>query len=274
MKMAVGVSVLHLLCVFAPFTFTWSGFWLAIALLWLTGLFGLTLSYHRNLSHRSFKLPKWLEYFFAYCGVLAVQRDPIYWVSIHRYHHQYVDSEKDPHSPKEGFWFSHIAWLFDSGYTIQKHKDRRNVEDLKKQPFYNFLRRTYNAHIFAFAFILYALGGFSFLVWGMGVRTVFLYHVTFLVNSACHTWGKQVWKTGDLSKNNWWVAVLAFGEGWHNNHHAFENSARQGLEWWQYDPTWYVIWFLEAVGLATSVKLPTKAQKQKKSLSSYVLQIN
>lgn len=235
---AGGSIVVHSLCLYAPFVFNWGAFWVAVGLYVVTGLFGITLSYHRNLTHRSFTLPKWLEYVFAYCGALAGQMDPIYWVSIHRHHHKYVDSERDPHSPIEGFWFSHITWLFDHDYVEEKLGGLENVGDLKQQPFYRFLRNTYYFHLFGIAIPLYAMGGIPFVVWGLGVRFVWVLHITLLVNSACHVWGYQTWNTGDLSKNNWWVALLAFGEGWHNNHHAFEYSARQGLEWWEIDMTW------------------------------------
>ncbi|KAL7617228.1 hypothetical protein Lser_V15G04351 [Lactuca serriola] len=257
----------HILALFAPFTFTWDSFFIAFIGYLLTGILGITLSYHRLLSHHSLKLPKWLEYTFVYFGVLAAQRDPISWVSAHRYHHQYVDTNKDTHSPINGFWFSHMGWLLDSGYMVEKYADRKNAEDLKKQTFYIIMQKTYMLHLYGCGAILYACGGFPYLVWGMGVRIVWLYHATFMLNSVCHIWGYQAWNTGDLSKNNWWVALLVFGEGWHNNHHAFEYSARHGLEWWQIDITWYVIWFLEAIGIATNVKVPTDVQKQKKSNS-------
>ncbi|KAH1085123.1 hypothetical protein AAZX31_07G028400 [Glycine max] len=262
------VLAMHLLCLFAPFHFNWPAFRVAVALYIVTGLFGITLSFHRNLSHRSFKLPKWLEYFFAYCGVLALQGNPIDWVSTHRYHHQFCDSERDPHSPTEGFWFSHMSWLFDTSSVIERCGEANNVGDLEKQSFYRFLRSSYLVHPFALGALLYAAGGFPFLVWGMGVRIVWVYHITWFVNSACHVWGNQAWNTRELSRNNWWVALLAFGEGWHNNHHAFEYSARHGLEWWQLDMTWYVVRFLEAIGLATDVKLPTESHKQKMALNS------
>ncbi|KAK2651638.1 hypothetical protein Ddye_011494 [Dipteronia dyeriana] len=265
---ATIVLAIHLLSVFAPFYFTWSAFWVAFGLYVVTGLLGITLSYHRNLSHRSFKLPKWLEYMCAYCGVQALQGDPISWVSTHRYHHQFCDSERDPHSPIEGFWFSHMSWLFDSNGFSERCGGPSNVGDLEKQPFYKFLENTYILHPIALGMLLYALGGVPFLVWGMGVRIVWVFHITWLVNSACHVWGNQAWNTGDLSRNNWWVALLAFGEGWHNNHHAFEFSARHGLEWWQLDMTWYVVRFLQANGLATDVKLPTQVQKQRMSISN------
>ncbi|KAL9682489.1 hypothetical protein QQ045_014288 [Rhodiola kirilowii] len=256
----------HLLCIWAPFYFTWPAFWVAVALYIITGLFGITLSYHRNLAHRSFNLPKWLEYTFAYCGILAVQGNPIDWVSTHRYHHKFTDSSKDPHSPVEGFWFSHMYWVINRYYLTQKCGDDSNnnvAGDLRKQLFYRFIEKTYYFHALAPIPFLYAIGGFPFVVWGMGVRTVAFLHATFLVNSACHIWGKRAWNTGDLSRNNWWVAILTFGEGWHNNHHAFETSARQGLEWWQIDMTWGVIRMLEAAGLATDVKLPTEGQKKR-----------
>ncbi|KAI3684375.1 hypothetical protein L6452_33598 [Arctium lappa] len=271
LEMGIAIFAIHLLALFAPFTFTWGALCAACGRTFLCGLFGTTLSYHRNLAHHSFKLPKWLEYVFAYLGVLAFQRDPIFWVSIHRYHHQYVDSEKDPHSPTFGFWFSHMGWIFDSGYIIEKYQERKNVEDLKSQKFYRFLKITHILHLYSFMALVYAFGGFTYLVWVVGVSTMFSYQGTFLVNSACHIWGNQKWDTGDLSKNNWWVALISFGEGWHNNHHAFEYSARHGLEWWQIDLCWYMIRFLEAVGLATNVKLPTEAQKLKKSFAARML---
>ncbi|XP_061982868.1 palmitoyl-monogalactosyldiacylglycerol delta-7 desaturase, chloroplastic-like [Populus nigra] len=257
------ISAVHFLSLFGPFYFTWPAFWVALGIGIVTGLLGITLSFHRNLSHRSFKLPKWLEYFFAYCGVQALQRDPIFWVSTHRHHHQFCDSERDPHSPTEGFWFSHITWLFDNNYITEKCGGQNNVGDLEKQPFYKFMQNTYFLHPIALGVLLYAVGGFPFLVWGMGVRTVLVFHITWLVNSVSHLWGKRAWNTGDLSRNNWWLALLTFGEGWHNNHHAFEYSARHGLEWWQIDMTWYVVRFLQAIGLATDVKLPSEVQKQR-----------
>ncbi|KAJ0804905.1 putative acyl-CoA desaturase [Helianthus annuus] len=179
-------------------------------------------------------------------GILV--RDPIVWVSIHRYHHQYVDSEKDPHSPIFGFWFSHMGWLFDSGYILEKYQEHKNVDDLKKQAFYRFIKMTYTLHLFVFTALVYVFGGFTYLVW--------------VVVRIC-------WNMFQLCVlKRLWVALVSFGEGWHNNHHAFDYSARHGLEWWQIDVGWYTIRFLEAVGLATNVKLPTEAHKLKKSVAS------
>ncbi|CAN1285650.1 Palmitoyl-monogalactosyldiacylglycerol delta-7 desaturase, chloroplastic [Linum perenne] len=202
---AAVVVAMHLLALPAPLCFSWPAFWVAVWLYVVTGLFGITLSFHRHLSHRSFRIPKWLEYLFAYCGVHALQGNPIDWVSTHRYHHQFCDSERDPHSPLEGFWFSHVTWLFDTNSVSQRCGGKNNVGDLESQPFYQFMRVTYILHPLALALLLYSLGGFSFLVWGMGVRVIWVYHITWLVNSACHVWGTQDWNTGDLSMNNWYV---------------------------------------------------------------------
>ncbi|KAD6794625.1 hypothetical protein E3N88_05521 [Mikania micrantha] len=183
------VAAMHLLCGFAPFTFNWRALMVAIGLYVVTGLLGITLCFHRNLSHRSFKLPKWLEYTFAYCGVQALQGNPIDWVSTHRYHHQYCDFERDPHSSIEGFWFSHMSWLFDTDnitkmlcflsppftklqhlihtFYCMQYGEQNNVGDLEKQPFYRFLRKTYIIHPIAFTLLLYATGGLPFVLWGM-----------------------------------------------------------------------------------------------------------
>ncbi|CAF1934127.1 hypothetical protein Bca4012_074076 [Brassica carinata] len=259
---AIGILGVHLLSLYAPFHFNWSAFRVAVGLSVIAGT-GITLSYHRNLSHRSFVLPKWLEYLFAWCGTLAFQGDPIEWVSNHRYHHQYSDTDRDPHTPLHGFWFSYFLWIFDTGSILQNCGGEQNAADLVRQPFYRFLQRTWILNNLALSLLLYIFGGFPFLVWGVGVRTVFVLHSTFLMTAASHTWGTQPWKTGDLSKNTWWLAIVTLGESWHNNHHAFEFSARHGLEWWQIDITWYFIRLLQALGLATNVKLVTEAHKQR-----------
>ncbi|XP_022144458.1 palmitoyl-monogalactosyldiacylglycerol delta-7 desaturase, chloroplastic-like [Momordica charantia] len=277
-KMACIYFFVHVPCIFAPFHFNWGAFFVAFALYFITGLFGLSISYHRNLSHKSFKLPKWFEYLLAYCGLHALQGDPIDWVSTHRYHHQFVDTERDPDSPTQGLLFSYITWAFDS-YALtkkvcpkyfsdfeeeergifvmaRKHGRPNNVGDLEKQAFYRFIHKTYLLHVIALAVILYVVGGIPFLIWGTFVRTVMLLHSTFMVSSICHKWGHQQWGNTGLSKNNWWMTFISFGENWHNNHHAFEYSARIGFEWWQIDFGWYIILFLKTIGVATDVKLP------------------
>ncbi|CAL1356757.1 unnamed protein product [Linum trigynum] len=258
----------HLLTLVAPFYFSWGAFWFAIVLANTTGLLGINLSYHRHLCHKSFKIPKWLEYFFAYLGLHALQGDPGYWVSTHRFHHQHSDTDRDPHSPAEGFWFSHLGWIFNSTSIKGKCGRRQNVGDLDNQAFYRWLHKTYFLHPISLGVLLYKYGGLPYLFWGMGFRVVLCHHLTWLVNSAAHTWGTQAWNTNDLSRNNWWVAMMTFGEGWHNNHHAFNSSARHGLEWWQIDVTWYVVKFLQVVGLASDVKIPTRLQMEKMAIKN------
>ncbi|CAL8466841.1 g6377 [Coccomyxa elongata] len=264
----IFMLVVHGLCLLAPFTFSWPMVGLFFGTYFITGCLGITLSFHRQLSHRSFTTPKWLEYALAYCGVLAVQGEPIEWVSSHRYHHLHTDTPLDPHSPYEGFWWSHMGWLLDNGATLERVGSRGNTGDLDSQPFYKFIQRTYAWHVVAMFAALYAFGGLPALVWGGALRAVWVYHITWFVNSASHCWGYQTYNTGDLSRNNWWVAVLAFGEGWHNNHHAFEFSARHGMEWWQFDVTWQIIAALKAVGLADNVKLPSEKQKARLAFPS------
>eukprot|EP00798_Chlamydomonas_sp_ICE-L_P012766 gene12766-16017_t len=258
---AAFIVALHGLCFLAPATFSWPMVGLFFGMYFITGCLGITLSYHRQLSHKSFSTPKWLEYTLAYCGVLSAQGDPMEWVSSHRYHHLHTDTPLDPHSPYEGLWWSHAGWLLDNEATLERVSNRTNAADLAAQPFYQHLSKYWLHHVVGSIAVLFAVGGLPALIWGGVVRMVWVWHVTWMVNSATHVWGKQEYNTGDLSRNNWWVGVLAFGEGWHNNHHAFEFSARHGLQWWQVDVTWMVIKTLKFFGLADSVKLPTESQK-------------
>jgi len=254
---------MHLLALAAPFTFSWPMVYLFLGSYFVSGCLGITLSYHRQLAHRSFQTPKWLEYILAYCGVLAVQGDPMEWASSHRYHHLHTDTPLDPHSPYEGFWWSHFGWLLDNKATLERVHNRCNVSDLEVQPFYRHLRDHFAWHVVLQFALLFAFGGFPAVVWGGALRMVWVYHITWAVNSVTHCWGNQQYNTGDLSRNVWWMGILAWGEGWHNNHHAFEYSARHGFEWYQVDVTWGIIWALQKVGLATNVKLPTEKQKAK-----------
>ncbi|CAN7036302.1 hypothetical protein IGI04_032708 [Brassica rapa subsp. trilocularis] len=259
---ASAVGIVHLLCALAPFNYKWEALRFGFTLALVTGL-SITFSYHRNLTHKSFKLPKWLEYPFAYSALFALQGHPIDWVSTHRFHHQFTDSDRDPHSPIEGFWFSHVLWIFDTAYIREKCGGRNNVMDLKHQWFYRFLQKTTGYHIMAFWTLVYLWGGLPYLTCGVGVGGAIGYHGTWFVNSACHICGSRAWNTKDTSRNVWWLAPLTMGESWHNNHHAFEASARHGLEWYQLDLTWYLVLFFQTLGLATDVKLPSEAQRRK-----------
>jgi len=260
---AAVLGATHIAACFAPFCFSWANLG-AMLIGWvITGMLGITLSYHRQLSHKAFATPKWLEYTLAYCGVMAMQGDPLEWVSSHRYHHLYTDTPQDPHTPYEGFWWSHCGWFLDIAATERRVGNRSNASDMAEQPFYRWIQATYGWHIVAAALATYLLGGWGGFVWAFALRVCWVHHITWFVNSACHVWGNQQYHTGDLSRNNWWVGILAFGEGWHNNHHAFEFSCRHGLEWYQFDPTWYTIKVLEFFGLADKLKYPSQKQMSK-----------
>ncbi|KAJ9559803.1 hypothetical protein OSB04_004963 [Centaurea solstitialis] len=233
------------------------------------GRFGVTLGYHRLLCHRSFKLPKWLEYFFVYCGAHAFQRDPMFYVNTHRNHHKYSDTNRDPIViASHGFWYCNMGWLFNNDHVAKQCGELRGgeyskVPELKAQWFYRFLHYTYFWHPTALATLVYLHGGFPYLAWAMGMRGVVVHQFASLVTYVSHVWGDRPWNSPDTSTNNWWVAMLSLGEGWHNNHHAFPRSARHGFEDWQFDLTWELIKFLELVGLATDVQLPTEAHKRR-----------
>lgn len=250
------IVVIHLMALSAPFTYaTGASKWL-VSNYFIT-CFGITACYHRQLTHRSFETPKWLEYLMAFAGTLAVQGNPIEWVSAHRHHHCQCDDVADPHSPKDGFWWSHLGWMLDCG-TQPLLFDTSNVKDLKKDKFYTFLKNHYIKITLAQPFVYYLLGGWTAVIWGFALRTVLVWHITWAVNSLSHIWGRQMFKTGDISMNNPLIGILAMGEGWHNNHHAFESSVRHGLKWWQLDVTWLFILTLEKLGLASKLRYPTE----------------
>ena len=253
----IGIILLHVGAVWAPFTFSWKAFWVFVTLQCLTGWFGITLCYHRMLTHRSFQTPKWLEYFLTYCGALAMQGGPVHWVATHRIHHAFSDRPQDPHSPKRSFWWAHMLWLFVYD-DVLNHPTKyfRYAPELARDPVHQFLNRTFVLQNVLLGAVLFALGGLSFVVWGIFVRTIFVYHCTWLVNSAAHLWGYQSYQTNEGSRNNWWVAFLTYGEGWHNNHHAYPYSAAHGLRWWEVDLTYFTIRLLALVGLAENIRLP------------------
>jgi stearoyl-CoA desaturase (delta-9 desaturase) len=251
-----GIALVHAGALLAPWTFTWNAFWVFLVLQFATGL-GITVCYHRLLAHRSFQVPKGLEYILTLCGVLALQGGPLKWVATHRVHHAFSDRPQDPHSPTRGFWWAHMLWLFawDDQLDLPE-KFSKFVPDLARDPVHRFLERTNAFWSLLLGGFLYLWGGLPFLVWGVFVRTMFVYHGTWLVNSAAHLWGYQSYDTNEGSRNNWWVALVSYGEGWHNNHHAFLHSAAHGLRWWEVDLTYLCIRLLGALKLATRIRLP------------------
>ncbi|MFN3361377.1 MAG: acyl-CoA desaturase [Pseudanabaenaceae cyanobacterium] len=254
----------HLAACAAPFYFSWQGLGMMLFLHWLLGSLGICLGYHRLISHRSFQVPQWLEYIFVTLGALALQGGPVFWAGNHRQHHGFTeDVEKDPYSARRGFWWSHMDWTLrcrPEHFLFENYA--KYAPDLAADPYYLFLEKYFVFLQIPLALLIYAIGatqglGMSFLVYGVFMRAVFLWHSTWLINSACHKWGYRNFPdVEDHSTNLWWAAMLTYGEGWHNNHHAYPKSARSGLHWWEIDITWGAIRLLEILGLAKKVYLP------------------
>lgn len=252
------VAFVHLGALAAPFYFTWPAFFLFVTLAWVTGGMGICLCYHRLLTHRAFQVPKPLEYFLTLLATLATEGGPINWVARHRIHHAYSDMDKDPHSPRKGFWWAHMFWLFSHKPELDDYEHYSvYAKDLTRDPVHRFINRTHMFYPILLAIGLYLGGGLPLLAWGFFFRTVFVYHGTWFVNSATHVWGYQTYKaTGDDSRNLWWVALVSFGEGWHNNHHAHQRSARHGLRFFEFDLTFLAIQILGFLKLARNVHVP------------------
>ena len=251
----IFMVVFHLGAVAALFFFTWKAFFVACFLWWISGSLGIGMGYHRLLTHRGYRVPKWLEYFLTLCATTALEGGPIFWVATHRIHHQFSDQDGDPHSPIDGKWWAHMGWIL-MGKSM--HHDTttlaRYVPDLAKDKFHVWITKYHYVPIIGVGVALLAIGGLPFLMWGLFVRTTLGLHATWMVNSVTHTWGSRRFATRDLSTNNWLVGSLfTFGEGWHNNHHAHPVSARHGLAWYEFDLNWYGIWMLQKLGLARHV---------------------
>ena len=250
----------HLLAVVALFYTTWQAVVVAVVLHWMCVGWGIALGYHRLHTHRAYKVPKLVEYFFALCGTMTLEGGPIFWVAVHRVHHQKSDQVGDPHTPRDGRWWSHILWMiFGSPLHANTKLMGAYAPDLMKDSFYRWLNTWHWLPLTLLGFALLAIGGLPWLLWGVFLRVVVGLHFTWLVNSATHLWGSRRFDTTDDSRNSLWVALITFGEGWHNNHHAYPTSARHGMVWYELDMAWLQIRLLEKIGLATEVQIPYSA---------------
>lgn len=248
------VASFHIMSIPALFYFSWQNVALALGLVWLSVSPGIGLGYHRLLTHRGFKSPRWLERLLAAFGTLALQSGPVSWVTTHRIHHAFTETDKDPHSPEKGLYWAHIGWIFrGAGNTPTRETMDRYSPDLVKDPVLMVLDKAYWATTILLAVGLYFTLGMPAVLWGVFLRTVIGWHFTWLVNSVTHTWGSRRFETRDSSTNNFIVGILAFGEGWHNNHHAHPRSARHGLTWKEFDINWIQINILKALGLAKEI---------------------
>jgi stearoyl-CoA desaturase (delta-9 desaturase) len=257
----IFMIIFHAGSLAALFMFSWKAIALSVPLSWIGGSLGIGVGFHRLLTHRGFKTPKLVEYFLTFCGLLALEGGAINWVVTHRIHHAFTEKPADPHSPRDGRWWAHMGWILRG--TAQQHSEkvmRRYAPDLMKDPVQVWLNRLYFVPLILCGFVLLALGGWSALMWGIFFRVTFGLHATWLVNSATHLWGSRRFATTDDSTNNWWVALLTFGEGWHNNHHAFPRAARHGLKWYELDINWWNIRVLQLLGLAKSINVVSREQ--------------
>lgn len=262
---AIPFAAMHLAC----FAVIWVGVsWVAVAVavaLYAVRMFAITAFYHRYFSHRTFRTSRVVQFVFALIGAASVQRGPLWWAAHHRNHHRHTDTAADPHSPSvHGFWWSHMGWfLTTEGFRT----DWERIPDLAKYPELRWLDRFDTLVPVALAAALFGLGallehiapswgtsGGQMLVWGFFISTIVLFHATVTINSLAHRFGRQRFATGDDSRNNLWLALLTFGEGWHNNHHFFPGTARQGFYWWEVDVTWYGLRLMAALGLVRDLK--------------------
>lgn len=246
--------------------------WFAVlvcALLYAVRMFAITAVYHRYLSHRSYEAPRWLVFLLSFVAASAAQRGPLWWAAHHRKHHRHADEEGDAHSPLHGrFWWSHVGW-----FTTRRnfHTDLSQVQDLAACRELRWLDRFDIVAPVSLIVVLYALGevlaasvpslstsGLQLVVFGFCISTTLVFHVTSMVNSVCHLFGKRPFATADQSRNLPWLAVLTFGEGWHNNHHYCPGSVRQGFAWWQVDLSFYLLWAMERVGIVRLHPLPRR----------------
>ncbi len=278
---AITVGLYHALALPAllPWTFSWTGVVLALAGVYVFGGLGINLGFHRLLTHRGFACPRWLEYACVVLGVCCMQDTPGRWVAVHRRHHEHADRQEDPHSPLVSFLWGHVSWMLVENRDLTRLGIyERYAKDILRDPFYRRLERTllYPGIILASWAIFFLAGagsalafggdlaeaarfGASVLIWGVFVRTVAVWHITWSVNSAAHLWGYRSYDTGEQSRNNWVVAILTSGEGWHNNHHAQPRAARHGHRFYEIDLIFGFVQALEAVGLAWDVVRPDRS---------------
>jgi stearoyl-CoA desaturase (delta-9 desaturase) len=253
---AIPFVLVHLACFAAIWTgVTWTAVALAVGFYWLR-IFAIGAGYHRYFSHRAFATSRAFQFVLAAVAQSTAQKSVLWWAAKHRHHHLHSDTEADVHSPRQhGFLYSHVGWIFSTRHDAT---DFVKIEDFARYPELRWLHRLELSPAVVLALICLAIGGWSGLVVGFFWGTVATYHATFCINSLAHVHGRRRYVTGDDSRNNWLLAFFTMGEGWHNNHHAYQSSARQGFRWWEYDATFYLLKMLSWVRLVWNLKLPPR----------------
>ena len=286
----IPVIVFHLMIPLAFFSyfFSWWGLLFLPVGNYIFTSMGIGAGYHRLLTHRGFKCPRWFEYLLASLGVCSFQDSPARWVLVHRVHHQHSDHQPDPHTPRVSCYWAHMGWMFvDNRELSTLSAYDRYVRDIIREPFYFWLQRGKNWVWFywAHAMVIYAIGlvvggimtgtvagtfqvGLQWMFWGVIMRTVYTWHVTWGINSFSHMWGYRNYETREDSRNNWLFALLTNGEGWHNNHHADPRTAQHGHRWWEVDVTFATLVVLEKIGLIKDLVRPNQAALDRKSLAA------
>jgi Fatty-acid desaturase len=247
--------VLHLLAIYTIFShFEWRGVLLAIGFYYLR-MFALSAGFHRYFSHRSYKTSRPFAFILAFLGECSLQKGALWWASHHRHHHRFSDQIEDVHSPRhKGFFWSHMGWVLCDKY---KPINEALIKDFLKYPELVWLNNNTWLPVTVYIGTISYLFGLEGFLWGFVVSTVFLWHGVFSINSIMHLWGKQAYETGDCSRNNFIAALIVMGDGWHNNHHFYPVSVRHGFEWWQIDPTYYLLCMLERLGIVWDLKKPS-----------------
>jgi len=222
-------------------------------------MWALTTGYHRYFSHRTFKTGRVFQFLLAFFAASCAQKGPLWWAGHHRHHHRYSDQVEDVHSPlQRGFWWSHMGWILCDRYA---ETDYDAIKDFARYPELRWLNRWHLVPPVILAVALFFIGGFPLLVWGFFVSTTLLWHGTFTINSLSHVFGRRRYRTADTSRNNWALALITLGEGWHNNHHYHQNTANQGWFWWEIDPSFYVLRLLSWLGVVSDLRTPPDAVK-------------
>lgn len=254
---ALPFALVHLAALGVFFTgFTRTSIVMAVVL-YFVRMWGVTAGYHRYFSHRSYRTSRVGQFLLAFLAQSTAQKGVLWWAAIHRHHHLHSDTEHDIHSPRHhGFWFSHVGWIF---HRTKSKPDYSTIQDLTKYPELVFLDRFQHIPAVVLALVCFAIDGWTGLFVGFFLSTVLVYHGTFTINSLAHVTGRQRYLTGDDSRNNWWLALITLGEGWHNNHHHYQSSARQGFRWWEFDPTYYILKALSWTGLIWGIREPPEA---------------
>jgi stearoyl-CoA desaturase (delta-9 desaturase) len=250
---SIPFLLIHLLCFAVIFTGISTTAIVLFVAMYFGRAFFVTAAYHRYFSHKSYRLNRFWQFVFAFQAEATAQKGVLWWAANHRHHHRYSDQEPDLHSPRKGFWWSHVGWILSDKY---KATDHAAIKDFAKYPELRWLDKWQGMPPWIYGLAAFLIGGWSGLVVGFFWSTVLLWHTTFLVNSAAHVFGRRRYETTDTSRNSFLIALVTGGEGWHNNHHHYQASARQGFFWWEVDFTFYILKMLSWVGIVKDLKAP------------------